>query len=210
MTQVTTPLTARTPVASWLLPAPRDAQIQLDRVVMQKRTADEQRARPLRTLSAVARRALIEEIEAKLRLVMSDALVDLIFCGWRTYGAVKQAIEKSRSQPGVDQIVPLRNHTITAARQHNLDINVDSCPVMTLSVQLVVRAQLYDAVAVARDGQLVAVRSGQTKADGTVTVEGVQVAQRTMTFPLTAQLALHSIVTAGPGWRPALHAAQHR
>ena len=192
MTPLSTPLTAGTPVAGWLLPTPSDAQIRLERVVMRANATDEGRARPLRTLGAVARRALIEEIEAKLRLVMSETFVDLILGGWRAYAAVTQAIRKSRSQPGVDQVVPLRNHTIKAARQHSLDIEVDGCRVMTLSIQLVVRVQLYDAVAVVRDGQLVAVRSGQAKADGKVTVDGVEVAQRTLTFPLTAELALHS------------------
>ena len=119
---------------------------------MQANATDERRARPLRTLGAVARRALIEEIEAKLRMVMGETLVDLIIGGWRAYAAVTQAIRRSRSQPGVDQVVPLRNHTIKAARQHSLDVEVDSFPVMTLSVQLVVRVQLYDAVAVVRDG----------------------------------------------------------
>jgi hypothetical protein len=192
MTPASTPVTAGTPVAGWLLPTPGDAQIRLERVVMRANATDEGRARPLRTLGAVARRALIEEIEAKLRMVMSETFVDLILGGWRAYAAVTQAIRKSRSQPGVDQVVPLRNHTIKAARQHSLDIEVDGCPVMTLSIQLVVRVQLYDAVAVVRDGQLVAVRSGQAKADGEVTVDGVEVAQRTLTFPLTAELALHS------------------
>jgi hypothetical protein len=184
--------TAGTPVAGWLLPTPGDAQIRLERVVMRADATDEGRARPLRTLGAVARRALVEEIEAKLRMVMSETFVDLILGGWRAYAAVAQAIRKSRSQPGVDQVVPLRNHTIKAARQHRLDIEVDGCPVMTLPIQLVVRVQLYDAVAVVRDGQLVAVRSGRAKADGKVTVDGVEVAQRTLTFPLTAELALHS------------------
>ena len=175
MTLASTPVTAGTPVAGWLLPTPGDARIRLERVVMQANATDERRARPLRTLGAVARRALIEEIEAKLRMVMGETLVDLIIGGWRAYAAVTQAIRKSRSQPGVDQVVPLRNHTIKAARQHSLDVEVDSFPVMTLSVQLVVRVQLYDAVAVVRDGQLVAVRSGQAKADGTVTVDGVEI-----------------------------------
>jgi hypothetical protein len=192
MTLASTPVTAGTPVAGWLLPTRGDARIRLERVVMQANATDERRARPLRTLGAVARRALIEEIEAKLRMVMGETLVDLIIGGWRAYAAVTQAIRKSRSQPGVDQVVPLRNHTIKAARQHSLDVEVDSFPVMTLSVQLVVRVQLYDAVAVVRDGQLVAVRSGQAKADGTVTVDGVEIAQRTLTVPLTAELALHS------------------
>src|SRR5277367_4511017 len=138
MTLTSTPLTADTPVGGWLLPTPGDAQIRLERVVMQANATDEGRARPLRTLGAVARRALIEEIEAKLRMVMSETFVDLILGGWRTYGAVRRVIENSLIRPGVDQVVPLRNHTITAARQHSLDIEVDGFQVMTLSVQLVV------------------------------------------------------------------------
>jgi hypothetical protein len=191
-----TPVTASTPVASWLLPTPSDARIRLESVVMRATATDERRARPLRTLGAVARRALIEEIEAKLRMVMSETLVDLIVGGWRSYAAVMQAIRKSRSQPGVDLVVPLRNHTITAARQHKLDIEVDGFPVMTLSVQLTVHIQLYDAVAVVRDGYLVALRSGQPTASGTVTVDGVTIAQRALTFPLAAELALRSPVPA--------------
>ena len=192
MTLASTPATAGTPVADWLLPTPTETRIKLETVVVQTKATDEARARPLRTLSAVARRALIEEIEAKLRMVMGETLAELVVGGWRAYTAITQAISRSRSQPGVDQVVSLRQHTITAQSQHNLDIELDSVQVMTLSAQLVVRLQLYDAVAVVRDGQLVAARSGQAKADGTVTVDGVQVAQRTLTFPLTAELALHS------------------
>ena len=193
MMPTSAPVSAGVPVADWLLPAPSDARMRLEKVVMQANATDERRARPVRTLGAVARRALIEEIEAKLRMVISETLVDLIVGGWRTYAAVMQAIRKSRGQPGVDQIVPLRNHTIKAARQNSLDIEVDNFRVMTLSSQLLVSVQLYDAVAVVRDGQLVAVRSGQAKADGTVTVEGVKIGRKTLTFPLTAELALRSL-----------------
>ena len=192
MTLASKPATAGTSVAGWLLPTPTETRIKLETVVMQTKAIDEPRARPLRTLSAVARRALIEEIEAKLRIIMGETLADLVIGGWRAHAAITQAVRRSRSQPGVDQVVSLRQHTITVHRQHNLDIELDSVQVMALSAQLVVRLQLYDAVAVVRDGQLVAVRSGQAKADGTVTVDGVQVAQRTLTFPLTAELALHS------------------
>jgi hypothetical protein len=196
MMPTSTPVTAATPVASWLLPTSSDARIRLESVVARASANDERRARPLRTLGAVARRALIEEIEAKLRMVMGETLVDMIVGGWRAYAAVAQAIQKSRSQPGVDLVVPLRNHTIKAARHHNLDIEVDRFPVMTLSVQLIVHVQLYDAVAVVRDGQLVAIRSGQASVDGMVTVDGVQVARRTLIFPLTAELVLHPLVMA--------------
>jgi hypothetical protein len=190
MTPVRAPATAGTPVSDWLLPTPDEARIRLDSVVMQAADGEE-RARPLRMLGAVARRALIEEIEAKLRMVMSETLADLVLGGWRSHAAIVHAVRKSRSEPGVDQVVPLRNHTITADRHHHLAVEVDGVQVMTLSTRLVVRLQLYDAVAVVRDGYLVAVRSGQASANGTLTVEGVEVVQRTFTFPLTAQLTLH-------------------
>lgn len=170
MSSLTKPVTAGTPlakadspIASWLLPMSGDARIQLEKVVAQKAVADERRARPLRTLGVVARRALVEEIESKLRMIMSETVVDLIVGGWRAYGAVRQAIDKSLSQPGIDQIVPLRNHIITASRQHSLDVEVDGFQVMTLSVELAIRVQLYDAVAVVRDGHILAVRSGQAE-----------------------------------------------
>jgi hypothetical protein len=196
MMPASTPVIANTPIASWLLPTSGDARIHLERLVTQAGATHVRRTRPLQTLGAVARRALVDEIEAKLRMVLGETLVDLIAGGWRAYGAVTQAIQQSRNQLGVDHIVPLRNHTITAARQHNLDVEVDRFPVMTLSVQLTVRVQLYDAVAVVRDGYLVAIRSGRPTASGTVTVEGVTVAQRAFTFPLAAELALRSPVLA--------------
>ena len=41
MTLTSTPLTAGTPVAGWLLPTPGDAQIRLERVVMRANATDE-------------------------------------------------------------------------------------------------------------------------------------------------------------------------
>jgi len=191
MTLTSTPVAADTPVADWLLPTSSEARLQLERVVMQTKATDEKRARPLRTLRDVARRALIEEIETKLRMVMSETLVDLILGGWRQHAAITRAMRKSASQTGIDHIVALRNHTVTARREHSLDIEVDSVRVMTLFTRLVMRAQLCDATAVVRDGHLVAIRSGDAKADGTVTVEDVQVGHRCLTFPLTGALVLH-------------------
>ena len=75
---------------------------------------------------------------------------DLVIGGWRAHAAIVEAIRKSRDEPGVDQVVPLRDHTITANRGHDLDVEVDGFQVLTLSAELVVKLQLFDAVAVLR------------------------------------------------------------
>jgi len=196
MIPTSTPVAAGTPVSGWLLPTPDMAQIQLEKAVMQAADAEEPRARPLRMLSAVARRALVEEIEAKLGTILSETLGDLVVGGWRTHTAITQAARKSRHEPGVDQVVPLRNHTITADRHHDLDIEVDGVRVLTLTTRLVVRLQLYDAVAVVRDGRMVAVRSGQGRALGSVTVEGVELVQRALTFPLAAEFTAQANISS--------------
>jgi hypothetical protein len=94
--------------------------------------------------------------------------------------------------PGVELIVALRNHTISAQRDHDLDIEVGSVRVMTLSARLAVHVGVNGAVAVIKDGRLLAIRSGQAEADGKVTLEGVQVAHKGGTFPLAAHLGLRS------------------
>jgi hypothetical protein len=180
-----------TPMWSWLLPTAEETRIRLEPVVTRATQGDGQRVRPLRRLGTVARRALVEEIEARLRTVLGETLAELVLDGWRTHAAIQRAVVKSREEPGVDQVVPLREHSVSADRSHDLDVAVDGVRVLTLTVQLVVRVQLYDAVAVVRDGRLRAVRSGQANANGALTVDGVPVAQRRVTFPLAAELVLH-------------------
>jgi hypothetical protein len=192
MTLTSTHAAADNPVADWLLPTRGETRLRLERVVMQTKATDAGRARPLRALGDAARRALLDEVETKLRTVLGETLVGLILGGWRKHAAIEAARRKSLSERGIDQIVSLCNHTVTARREHSLDIAIDSVRVMTLSAHLLVRTQLCDATAAVRDGHVVAIRSGNAKADGTVTVDGVQVAQRSLTFPLTVDLALRS------------------
>lgn len=190
MTSPSAPATEGTAVSGWLLPGANGARTRLERAVTEAAGRQEERAGPVRVLGAVARRALIEEIETKLRLVLSDTLADLVVGGWRAHAAIAKAVQKSREEPGIDQVVPLRNHTITANRGHDLDVEVDGFQVLTLSAELVVKLQLYDAVVAIRDGHLIAVRSGRANTSGTLIVEGIEVAQKTLTFPLTAELTL--------------------
>src|SRR6478752_5851145 len=77
MTVSTMPVTACSPVAGWLLPTPSNTRNRLEggvfrKDVFAKEATDERRARPLRRLGVVARQALIEETEAKLRMVLGD------------------------------------------------------------------------------------------------------------------------------------------
>jgi hypothetical protein len=190
MTLTDTPTAAHTPVADWLLPTSTETRLRLENVMKQPKSTGGNGARPLRTLTDVARRVLLEEIETKLRMVLGETLVDLVIAGWRKHAAVTEALQKSRSQPGVDQIVSLAKHSVTTRHDYSLDIEVDRVRVMTLTVEMVMAAQLCDVVAVARDGRVVAIRSGNAKADGSVTVDDVQIGHRTLAFPLTAELTL--------------------
>ena len=185
-------------VGTWLLPTAGDAKVRIEKVVAQKAASDAPRVSPLRTLGAIARRALSEEIEVKLRAALNETLADLVIGGWHSYSAVAQAIRTSVSQPTVELVVPLRSHTVTANRQHQLNIEVDRLPVLTLDADLVVNMNLDKAVAVVTEGRIVGIRSGEASADGTVTVEGVEVSRKAVVFPLTAELDIHRHGVAQP------------
>ncbi|MFN6551393.1 hypothetical protein ACP6C7_11925 [Mycolicibacterium septicum] len=187
---MTTSLMTETSVGNWMLPESRQTQAKIEHAVTQT-TVNNPSAGPLRTLGVVARRALAAEIEASLRAALSETMADLILEGWHTYGAITTAIKKSHVQPRVKQIVPLHTHVITADREHTLDIEVDSFPVMSLAAKAALRLQLFAAVAVVIDGHIVAIQSGQATANGAVSVNGVEISRKTLAFPLQVEL----------GWR---------
>jgi hypothetical protein len=188
------PATAGTTVADWLLPLHGETRLRLEQVVTQA-AEDRTRVSRLRTLRAVARRALVEEVEVKLRSVLGETLTDLVIAGWKTHTMVAAAVRASLDEPAVDQIVPLRDHAVTAHRQHHLVVRVDGVKALTLTTWLGVRLQLAGAIAVVRDGRVVAVRSGQVRAKGVVKVEGVEVARRGLVVPLTAELTRQPATT---------------
>lgn len=152
MTHTSAPAATGTPVSGWLLPGSQETRLRLEKVVTKSPDHEERPARRIRVLGALAQKALVEEIEAKLRMVLSETLADLVVGGWRVHGVIRAAVRKSRDEPGVDQVVPLRDHTVKADREHELDVEVDGVQVMTLTARLDVALQVYDAVAVVRDG----------------------------------------------------------
>lgn len=191
MTQASAQAAEGTPVSGWLLPGSQESRLRIEQVVAKPSDHEDRRTHRPRFLGELVRKALVEEIEATLRGLLSETLADLVVGGWRVHGAIRAAVRKSRAEPGVDQVVPLQNHTVKADRRHELVIEVDGVKVMTLAACLTVELQVYNAVAVVRDGHLVSVRSGEAHATGDLTVEGVQIARRTLTFPITAELTLH-------------------
>ncbi len=176
------------PIADWVLPSRDDTRIRLTRVLNEAASNETRRTRPLRTLGTVARRVVADEVEAKLRAVLGDSLMDVVVGGWHAYRPVSRSVQDSRHRPGIEFVVPLSNHTVAVDQLHDVDVEVDGVPALTLSVELIVDVQLYDAVAVVRDGRITAIRSGQAAASATVTVDGVQIGQRSLTFPLRMEL----------------------
>jgi len=147
-------------------------------------TIDPSTGRTLRTFDAHSQ----DEVEAKLRLVTSETIADVILAGWRVHAAVASAMQKSGRQPSVNQIVPLRDHSIKVVREHRFVIEVDDVAVMTPAIEVTVALHVYDAVAVVADGHLVAARSGRASADGRLHAAGAEIARRTSTFLLASEI----------------------
>jgi hypothetical protein len=123
---------------------------------------------------------VVEEFTADLRAVMTESTAELVACGWRAHPAVARAVAS-----GANLLVPLRDHTVTAVRQQA--VGVAGARELVVPVELLVRITLCDAAAVVHDGEVVAVRAGRATAVGTLTVAGIDVARRTLTFAAVAE-----------------------
>lgn len=183
MTATTAPTPGQTALGPWLLPGHAECRARLDKAVTGS-TRDARGSRRLRTLAAVARHALTEEVEIRLRDALGETLKDTLLRGWASYGAYRTAREKSLGEPGVDQLAVLQSHTITTEWTHPLDIEVDGFRVVTVTAQVDLCLTVVDAVAILRDGRLRELRSGHVHATGELEVEDVPITRRELEFPL--------------------------
>lgn len=191
MTTVNAP-PAATPmrVSSWLLADTQEATLVLNHVITSAPRGTTAEARRLGMLAKVARAALVDEVLTNLRAVLDDNLVDLLVTGWQKHAAMTDAARESLADPGSQRTVVMAKHRITSRRQPQLEVQVDGLHVLTLSISCEVAFQVVDAVAVVRDGRLMGLRSGESDVTGTITVEGQEIARRSLQLPLTAELNL--------------------
>lgn len=135
-------------------------------------------AEGLRHLSGSAVAAVNREIATVAAGVLDINLAGLLVSGWRKYSDLASAAERTVAAPGSEEVVVLASHRVTSAHRPYVDLYIDNVKVVTLRFELKVVFDLIGLVAVVRQGELTALRSGECAVTATLALEGIPLTQR--------------------------------
>jgi hypothetical protein len=148
----------------------------------------------LRSLPGSAVAAVNKEIASAAAGVLDLNLGSLLVSGWRKYSDLVQAAQRTVAAPDSQEIVVLASHRVTSSHRPHVDLFIDDVKVMTLRFELKVVFDLNGLVAVVRLGELTTLRSGECIVTATLSLEGVQLAQRQRRVDLAVVVPLDPTV----------------
>lgn len=132
----------------------------------------------LRTLSGSAYHAVDREIAAAASGLLDLDLGDLLVAGWRKYSALIAAAERTVAYPGSEEVVVLATHRVTSTHRPYVDVLIDGAKIATLDFELTITFDLNAALAVVRDGALVALCPAECEVTATLALEHAELLQR--------------------------------
>lgn len=148
-----------------------------------------------RHLSSAAVQSVDHEVGNVVDGLLGIDLGDILVSCWSKHRALVDAAKRTLAAPGSEEVVALARHDATATYRPTVDLLVDGIKVMTLRVTLAIAFDVTGVAAVVREGQLVALKSGDCLATATLTLEGERLAQRQRRVDPALLVNLHPGVT---------------
>lgn len=186
---MTTAATPTLSAAAFLFDGEQDTVVQLAEALKETGVVGAATA-GLSRLSTAALDAVGGQVASIAGELLDIGLDTLVFEGWRKFGDLHTAAQRTRSAPGSSEVLDLASHSITSSHEPRVELRLDDIPIATVTFELSLTFAVKAAVATVRGGRLVSLHSGVCDVEGTLTAGGKQLASRSRHFALPLMLPL--------------------
>lgn len=146
----------------------------------------------LSKLSKAGLEAVGDQIAAITQGLLDMGLDTMILEGWRKFGDLHAAAQRTKAAGGSSEVLDLASHSISTAHEPKVELQVDGVPLATVNFVLALTFELKAAVATVRDGRLVSLHSGVCDVEGSLVAGGKELASRSGHFQLPLLVPLGS------------------
>ncbi len=112
--------------------------------------------------------ALLGRMEAYLRELLDIPLEEILTEGWKRYGAIRDACERSKSDPEKTLFLSLAKHTLLSEHHPRIEIELSGKKIGEIAFDIRLRLTLEGFVLRIRGGEIVAIDTGTCLAEGSV------------------------------------------
>jgi hypothetical protein len=146
----------------------------------------------------VGRNLVTKELSRVILEVIDSDLASLLGAAWRKHSKLRDAARRTVASPGTEEQVVLATHRMSSVQEPSVDLILDGVLITTIDLALQVSFEIRGLLGTVREGKLVGLEAGSCSAEGSLEVEGVEVARRGMELDLTTQVALGNGITLLP------------
>jgi hypothetical protein len=125
-------------------------------------------------LTGAALDAVNQEIATVTEGLLKLDLGDMLISGWRKYTELSKAAQRTLASPGSEELVVLATHRVVSTHYPSVEVLIDGVKVHTFVFELKVIFDLNGVIAVIRQGNLVALRTGECVVTATLTLQGTR------------------------------------
>jgi hypothetical protein len=154
-------------------------------------TEREQIKAALKSKGRIALGDVEKEMGNAYRRALNVKLIDIFAGAWSGVTAVAELGDTTKYPPGEKHFVPLANHRITSDHRPKVEVLVDGMPLVSLTLDVNLRAQFEAAVLEVEGGHIHAVKPGNCLATASVSCRGVPIAStssRRLALPAEMEL----------------------
>jgi len=117
-------------------------------------------------------------MERFMKELLDIDLVEIFMQGWKKYDAVVEVLARSKKNPLKKYFVALSKHTLRSRHRPGLQVEIEGIPVQRIDFDVDLKLELEGFVLEIKNGEIVALDSGDCRADGKVNCEGVTLYER--------------------------------
>jgi hypothetical protein len=160
-------------------------------------------SRTTKAMLPSTRRSIDGQLRQAVEATFSRDVVAMLNAGWQATREFGEAASRTAAAPGVTEFVELLSLTIAQSIRPSVRLYVDRRLVMTVELEIMVKAGFNELAAVVRSGALVAIDFGQCTVTVVVcTSSGRQLVERSLTLTSNQRFGLpHPVTLVTPAAR---------
>jgi hypothetical protein len=143
-------------------------------------------------MPAAARKAAVSRLTDAATGLLEQDVTDIFGNAWRKHEAIRAAAQATLDEPGSERKVDLATHAIAFAHEPSVELRIGDRKVATVALQIQLDLLVKGLLGVIKNGRLMRLQGGVCDVDGSLTVAGMQVAQRQVTLQLPLSLRLRT------------------
>jgi hypothetical protein len=142
-------------------------------------------------LLPTTRRSIDGRLHEVINAGLNRDVVGVLAAGWQASAELRAAARRTLSTPGSTEFVPFLTLAIAQSIRPSVRLFVERDPVVTVELDIVVRARFQEVTAAVRAGALVAIDFGQCTITVSIcTATGTLLVERTLTLTSNQRLDL--------------------